>query len=231
MSRISESVTSLGGVVTVTPQVKVKTERNEDTPRAKVKTERNEDTPQTKVKTERNEDTPQAKVKTERNEDTPQAKVKTERIEEDIVEGGGRILRSRFDVVDNHPDVYTKQETDDEASTASSRFSAVSGADEAPAQAGQKADESPASDEPCEPSAEPPEEVAVKEEPTIYEIQQRSAKHARVYGDRDLLARQSKEGMMKLGGGNQASELWPKSDEARMKRLDGKLAMGYNSRW
>ena len=119
---------------------------------------------------------------------TPQTKVKTERNDEDIDEEG-----------QTYPAVYTKQETDDESSTASSRFSAISDDDEAPALVGQKADESPASDKL---SAKPPEEVAVKEEPTIYDIQQRSAKHARIYGDRDLLARQSKEGMMKLGGGN-----------------------------
>ena len=142
-------------------------------------------------------------------------------------------MQSRFQAVDDHPTDPVKQETDDESSAASSRFSAVSDADEAPALAGQDADESPASDKPCEPSAKPgpPEEVAVKEEPTIYELQQRVAKHARVFGDRVLLARQSKEGMMKLGGGNQSWALWPKSDEERMNRLDGRFAIACSFHW
>ncbi|EJK54092.1 hypothetical protein THAOC_26350, partial [Thalassiosira oceanica] len=150
---------------------------------------------------------------------TPQTKVKSERDDDVDEDKKGRILH-RFQVADNHLDVM-KQETDDESSTASSRFSAVSADDEDPALA---EDEPPASSD--KPSAKSPEEeVVVKEEPTIYELQQRSAKHARVYGDRDLLARQSKEGMMKLGGGNQSWALWPKSDEDRMKRLDGRFAI------
>lgn len=157
---------------------------------------------------------------------TPQTKVKSERDNDVDEDKKGRI--SHIDsVADNHLAVM-KQETDDESSTASSRFSAVSADDEDPALAEQEAAPS-SSDKPSAKS--PEEEVVVKEEPTIYELQQRSAKHARVYGDRDLLARQSKEGMMKLGGGNQSWALWPKSDEDRMKRLDGRFAIACSSHW
>ena len=44
----------------------------------------------------------------------------------------------------------------------------------------------------------------------------------RKYGDRVLLARQSKLGMMKLGGGNQASYLYPVDPDEREERLDGR---------
>jgi len=44
----------------------------------------------------------------------------------------------------------------------------------------------------------------------------------RKYGDRVLLARQSKLGMMKLGGGNQASYLYPVDPDEREERLGGR---------
>ena len=75
------------------------------------------------------------------------------------------------------------------------------------------------------------EPVAVKEEPTFYELQKREAKNSRKYGDRVLLARQSKIGMMKLGGGNQASDLFPKDPDKRLARMSGRYAMAYNCLW
>ena len=51
----------------------------------------------------------------------------------------------------------------------------------------------------------------------------------RKYGDRVLLARQSKLGMMKLGGGNQASYLYPVDPDEREERLEGRFAMAYNT--
>jgi hypothetical protein len=77
-------------------------------------------------------------------------------------------------------------------------------------------------------SKEDDNSAVVKEEPTYEKLK---AKNPRKYGDRVLLARQSKDGMMKLGGGNQSSDLYPKDDEERMSRMDGRYAMAYNCQW
>lgn len=71
----------------------------------------------------------------------------------------------------------------------------------------------------------------IKEEPTIYELQQRKTKDHRKYGDRVLLARQARNGMMKLGGGNVSPELWPKNPKNRLARMGGRYAIGYNDLW
>lgn len=74
-------------------------------------------------------------------------------------------------------------------------------------------------------------EVVVKPEPTYAEIQQREAKESRKYGDRVLLARQDRNGMMKLGGGNQDSWLYPGDLEKRMARMNGRFCVAYNTDW
>lgn len=74
-------------------------------------------------------------------------------------------------------------------------------------------------------------ETVVKEEPTYAEIAKRQAKNSRQYGDRVLLARQSKLGMMKLGGGNQGTYMWPKNPKERLARMGGRYCMAYNSSW
>ena len=76
-----------------------------------------------------------------------------------------------------------------------------------------------------------PASVTIKEEPTFCDLEQREAKNSRKYGDRVLLARQSKRGMMKLGGGNQASHLYPNSRDERFARMGGRYCMAYNCRW
>lgn len=76
-----------------------------------------------------------------------------------------------------------------------------------------------------------PGEVQVKEEPTYGGLERVQADKYRKYGDRVLLARQSKDGMMKLGGGNQATYLFPKNDEERKARLGGKFCVAYNCKW
>jgi len=73
--------------------------------------------------------------------------------------------------------------------------------------------------------------LKIKEEPTIYELQRRQTKDHRKYGDRVLLARQARNGMMKLGGGNVSSKLWPKSSKDRLARMGGRYAVGYNDLW
>ena len=75
------------------------------------------------------------------------------------------------------------------------------------------------------------DEPMIKEEPTIYELEKRQAKNSRKYGDRVLLARQSKLGMMKLGGGNQGSDLFPVDPVEREQRMDGRLATAYGCLW
>ncbi|KAL7543751.1 hypothetical protein ACHAXR_013443 [Thalassiosira sp. AJA248-18] len=74
-------------------------------------------------------------------------------------------------------------------------------------------------------------QALVKEEPTFYDLERRQAKNSRKYGDRVLLARQAKIGMMKLGGGNQSSHLYSKFPEKRLSRMDGRYAMAYNCQW
>ena len=101
-----------------------------------------------------------------------------------------------------------KYETDEE-----SRFSDVSKKDEL--QSGSKTAEDP----------------VVKEEPTYEAVQKRQAKFSRKYGDRVLLARQSADGMMKLGGGNQSMELYPKDSDQRRARMGGRYAKAYSSKW
>ena len=71
----------------------------------------------------------------------------------------------------------------------------------------------------------------IKEEPTFAELERREAVSSRKWGDRSLLARQSKVGMMKLGGGNQASHLYPVNPEERNLRMGGRYAMAYNELW
>ena len=71
-------------------------------------------------------------------------------------------------------------------------------------------------------------DAVIKEEPTLAELARRQAKNSRRYGDRDLLARQSKLGMMKLGGGNQSTELYPTQRDERLARMGGGYCMAYN---
>ncbi len=71
----------------------------------------------------------------------------------------------------------------------------------------------------------------IKEEPTIYELQQKQTKDRQKYGDRVLLARQARNGMLKLGGGNVSSQLWPKNPKERLARMGGRYAVGYNDLW
>ena len=112
-----------------------------------------------------------------------------------------------------------KKETDDEGSDDESRFSKDSSDhidDDEVEKSKLKAD---------------PEQQIIKEEPTYANLELKQAKNDRKYGDRVLLARQSKDGMMKLGGGNQASHLHPVNPEERKARMGGRYALAYNILW
>ena len=71
-------------------------------------------------------------------------------------------------------------------------------------------------------------EPKIKEEPTFEELQMRQIKNQRKYGDRVLLARQSKNGMLKLGGGNVKSYMWPRDLEEQSSRMNGRYCIAYN---
>mmetsp|Transcript_47128 Transcript_47128/g.98811 ORF Transcript_47128/g.98811 Transcript_47128/m.98811 type:complete len:655 (+) Transcript_47128:94-2058(+) len=148
---------------------------------------------------------------------TPCNEVKTERLDIDANDSDDD---SRFSDVTSEDKVNPyKQETDEEDRVSESNKKEGSDADS------RFSDVSDVGDPECEKPA------SIKEEPTFDELRKRVANKSRKYGDRVLLARQSKIGMMKLGGGNQSSYLFPKDQKQRLARMGGRYAMAYNCQW